>query len=329
MQLTFLVTSPRVAPGLLSWSAWQAIASADQILASDASTPGFRSVTAAGHRVDVLPSPSATDLLAATAAGNVVWLATDAESEQMPRQLAAEIVSAGAGSRDLPEVEVLHGSYDVPGARLLDLVNVMDRLRTECPWDREQTHRSLARYLLEESYETLEAIEGGDPADLCEELGDLLLQVFFHARIASEQAGDPASDPAIDSAIDSAGAFDIDDVAGGIVAKLVHRHPHVFAGLEVADVEQVELNWDALKASEKGRRSMLDGIPLALPALVLADKVVSGAAKVGIDPAPTGEEIGDRLLRLVVDARAGGVDAEQALRDAVRRLAEAVRTAEQ
>ena len=331
MQLTFLVTSPRVAPGLLSWSAWQAIASADQILASDASTPGVRSVTAAGHRVDVLPAPSATDLLAATAAGNVVWLATDAESDQMPRQLAAEIVSAGAGSRDLPEVEVLHGSYDVPGARLLDLVNVMDRLRTECPWDREQTHRSLARYLLEESYETLEAIEGGDPADLCEELGDLLLQVFFHARIASEQASDSAGDPDGDSAGDSDGAFDIDDVAGGIVAKLVHRHPHVFARTADADPvsrSEVEENWDALKASEKGRRSILDGIPLALPALVLADKVVRGAAKAGVDTTPAGDEIGDRLLRLVVDARAGGVDAEQALRDAVRRLAERVRDAE-
>jgi XTP/dITP diphosphohydrolase len=203
-------------------------------------------------------------------------------------------------------------SYDGPGARLLELVTVMDRLRSGCPWDREQTHRSLARYLLEETYETLEAIDSGDAGHLREELGDLLLQVYFHARIASE-AGDDG--------------FTIDDVAGGIVDKLVHRHPHVFAGLDVGGADEVERNWESLKAAEKGRASVLDGIPQAMPALALADKVVGRAARVGVRPEPS-DGWGDRLLELVVAARADGADPEQELRDAVRRLAASVRTAE-
>lgn len=314
MQLTFLVTSPRVAPGLMSWSAWQAIASADRLLASSDETPVSRAVSAAGHRVDVLPSPSAADLLAAASSGHAVWLASDEESERMPGLLAAEIVGGSP-----TEVEVLHASYDVPGARLLDLVSVMDRLRASCPWDREQTHRSLARYLLEESYETLEAIESGDHAHLREELGDLLLQVCFHARIASEGGADAGAGPR--------NGFDIDDVAAGIVDKLVHRHPHVFGGLVVADADEVAMNWETLKAAEKGRGSVLDGIPWAMPALALADKVVGRAAKVGVLPDPAAA-LGDRLLALVVEARGAGADPEQALRDAVRQLADAVRSAE-
>ncbi len=316
MSLTFLVTSPRVAPGLMSWSAWQAVASARRVLASDDQAPVFRAVTAAGHRVDVLVPASTGDLLGrlleAAATDHVVWLASDEEATSFPAALAQLIVAGD----DMPEVEVLHGSYDVPGARLLDLVTVMDRLRTSCPWDREQTHESLARYLLEETYETLEAIETGDYAHLREELGDLLLQVYFHARIASESA-DPDD------------AFSIDDVAGGIVDKLVHRHPHVFAGVEVADADEVERNWETLKAVEKGRGSVLDGIPLTLPALALADKTLSRAARAGVDRgAAPAESLGDRLLALVVEARASGLDAEQELREAVRRLADAVRAAE-
>ena len=226
--------------------------------------------------------------------------------------LATEIVTAGESGRPVPQVEVLHASYDVPGARVLDLVAVMDRLRTSCPWDREQTHRSLEKYLLEETYETLEAIDTEDYAHLREELGDLLLQVVFHARIAEEDPDDP---------------FTVDDVAGGIVDKLVHRHPHVFAGLDVADADEVEANWDRLKAAEKGRGSVLDGIPAALPALALADKVAGRAGKLGVTP-EGGTSLGDRLLALVVEARAAGLDAEQELRDAVRRLADAVRTTE-
>jgi XTP/dITP diphosphohydrolase len=316
VRLTFLVTSPRLAPGLLSWSAWSAIAAAPRRLASSPQTPLVRAVVAAGHPVDVLTQPSVGDLLAAAADGDVVWLADDEEAERFPGRLATAIVDSSAGpGHDDVEVEVLHGSYDVPGARLLDLVTVMDRLRTDCPWDREQTHRSLAKYLLEESYETLEAIDSEDYVHLREELGDLLLQVFFHARVASE-----AED-----------GFTIDDVAGGIVDKLVHRHPHVFAGLDVTDAEEVDRNWERLKAAEKGRASVLDGVPAALPALALADKVLGRAARVGVAPAdPAGQEdaLGDRLLAVVVEARSNGLDAEQELRDAVRRLADTVRATE-
>jgi XTP/dITP diphosphohydrolase len=317
VQLTFLLTSPRVAPGLMSYAAWQAVATADRVLASEDDAPAVRAVRAAGHRVDVHPDPTAGDLLAAAEMADVVWLASDAEATTLASRLAEAVVSAGEEGRELPTVEVLHGSYDVPGARLLDLVPVMDRLRLGCPWDKEQTHRSLASYLLEETYETLEAIDTGDMEHLREELGDLLLQVYFHARIASE---------------DDEHGFTIDDVAGDIVDKLVRRHPHVFAGLDVADADEVDRNWEVLKASEKGRASVLDGIPAALPALALADKVLGRAAKVGVatDDTVRGgpEALGDALLALVARARAEGRDAEQELRDAVRRLADAVRDAE-
>ncbi len=330
MRLTLLVTSPRVAPGLMSWPAWQAVASAGRRLASSADHPVCRAVAASGHRVEVLPSASVADLLDEARRADVVWLASDAESDVLPVELATALVD---GDTDV-EVEVLHASYDVPGARLLDLVTVMDELRRNCPWDKEQTHESLAKYLLEETYETLEAIESGDYTHLREELGDLLLQVYFHARIAAEDPDD---------------AFTIDDVAGGIVDKLVHRHPHVFAGLDVSGADEVEANWETLKHAEKGRASVLDGVPLALPALALADKVLGKAAKLGVTPRPVEpgprvvepgprvvepvetqpvETLGDRLLALVVEARAAGVDPEQELRHAVRRLADAVRAAE-
>ena len=193
-----------------------------------------------------------------------------------------------------------------PGSRFLELVAVMDRLRTECPWDREQTHLSLVRYLLEESYETIEALESGDRDHLREELGDLLLQVVFHARIAQEEPG----------------GFDIDDVAGGIADKLVYRHPHVFAGLEVADADEVDRNWEALKAAEKQRSSPVEGIPPGLPALAWADKVVGRLTKAGVDvpSSVTGEGVGARLLALVLEARDAGLDPEQELRGEVRRI---------
>jgi XTP/dITP diphosphohydrolase len=311
VQLTFLVTSPRVAPGLMSWAAWQAVAAAERVLASDGRSPLALAVSAAGHAVEELPGATTEDLLAAARDADVVWLASDEEATAFPGVLAGRIVTAD----ESPQVEVLHGSYDVPGARLLDLVAVMDRLRTDCPWDREQTHESLARYLLEETYETLEAIETGDHTHLREELGDLLLQVYFHARIASEETGEASV------------GFDIDDVAGGIVDKLVHRHPHVFADVEAHDVDDVTRNWETLKAAEKGRGSVLEGIPLALPALSLAEKTLGRAERVDVAPSPS-DGLGGRLLRLVVEARAAGLDAEQELRSVVRRLADAVRAAE-
>ena len=312
MRLTLLVTSPRVAPGLMSWPAWQAVASAGRRLASSSDHPVCRAVATAGHPVEVLPAATVADLLDAARRDDVVWLAGDAESERLPTELATALVEGGASDDETVEVEVLHASYDVPGARLLDLVTVMDELRRNCPWDREQTHESLAKYLLEETYETLEAIEAGDYTHLREELGDLLLQVVFHARVAGADPDDP---------------FTIDDVAGGIVDKLVHRHPHVFAGLDVADASEVEANWETLKHAEKGRDSVLEGVPMALPALALADKVVGKAAKVGVAPVAA-PSLGDRLLALVVEARAAGQDPEQELRTAVRRLADAVRAAE-
>ena len=294
----------------MTWPAWQAVTGAVTVLAGSADLPVARAVEAAGRSVAVVDDPSTSALLAAASSGDVVYLASDEEADRLPTELATALVSG-----DSPvDIEVLHASYDVPGARLLDLVTVMDQLRLHCPWDREQTHRSLATYLVEEAYETLEAIETGDSVHLREELGDLLLQVYFHARIAAES---PPED----------GGFTIDDVAGGIVDKLVHRHPHVFAGLDVADAAEVEENWEALKASEKGRSSVLEGVPTALPALHLAAKVVGRASRVGVTPQP-GDSLGDRLLALVVEARAAGADPEQELRDAVRRLADAVRAAE-
>jgi XTP/dITP diphosphohydrolase len=208
-----------------------------------------------------------------------------------------------------------------PGARLLDLVAVMDRLRSPggCPWDAEQTHASLLQYLIEETYETVEAVESGSRDHLVEELGDLLLQVVFHARIGQERAEAP---------------FDIDDVAAGIVSKLRHRHPHVFGDVTVTTMAELETTWEAAKAAEKGRTSAMDGIPPALPALALAAKTQSRAAPLGVGPAvtPTGladdADLGDALFALVATARARGLDPEAELRAATRRYAETVRAAE-
>lgn len=314
-----LLTSPRVAPGLLSADAWSALHSADRICA-DTRSELADAVTAAGLSVEVQEG-TAADLV--DEPGTVVWLADPgADAEVASRPLAAELVRRSEAGRPVgTEVEVLAGSYDLPGARLLDLVEVMDRLRTECPWDRDQTHRSLMTYLLEETYETVEAVEGGDLSHLREELGDLLLQVMFHARIAEEHAEEP---------------FTVDDVAAGIVEKLVRRHPHVFGDVEVEGAADVEANWETIKAEEKQRGSVLEGVPTALPALSLADKVVGRAARLHGDDdtrdalvlTEESDDIGERLLGLVVEARSQGVDSEQALRDAVRRLVARVRAAE-
>lgn len=209
-----------------------------------------------------------------------------------------------------------------PGERLLDLVAVMDRLRSPggCPWDARQTHASLVEYLVEEAYEAVEAIETSDDAALREELGDLLLQVVFHARIAQEATP----------------GWDIDDVAGGIVDKLVARHPHVFDPQAPTDLDAdaVEAQWHERKAREKGRASLTDGIPESLPALVRAGKVITRTAGIAstLPPLPRGDEaaeavaglaseaeLGDLLLAVVAAARARGWDAESAARDAVRR----------
>jgi XTP/dITP diphosphohydrolase len=313
-RLVLLVTSPRVAPGLLTADAWQVLREAGRVLCADDSSELVHAVQAAGVEVAVHHG-APVDLLDET--GTVVWLAQPGEdTAPMSRPLAAELVrrsEAGVGLET--EIEVLVGSYDVPGSRLLDLVEVMDRLRTECPWDREQTHRSLMTYLVEETYETVEAVEIGDLSHLREELGDLLLQVMFHARIAEEHEVEP---------------FSIDDVAAGIVEKLVRRHPHVFADTAVSDAADVEANWETIKAAEKQRVSVLEGVPQALPALTLADKVVGRAQRLTSVPLANAasDDVGERLLAIVAEARTTGVDSEQALRDAVRRLADRIRAAE-
>jgi XTP/dITP diphosphohydrolase len=216
------------------------------------------------------------------------------------------------------------------GERLLDLVDVMDRLRSPggCPWDARQTHASLVEYLLEEAYETVEAIEVAESEHLREELGDLLLQVIFHARIAQD---DPDE------------GWDIDGVADGIITKLIRRHPHVFADVQAKTAAEVEANWHALKAAEKGRASVTEGIPEALPALLRAHKLLSRSATIDVEP-PSGceeaqalleesevtttREYGDLLLALVAAGMVQGWDAEASLRDAIRRHAERIVRAE-
>jgi XTP/dITP diphosphohydrolase len=195
-------------------------------------------------------------------------------------------------------------------------VAVMDRLRSPggCPWDAEQTHATLARYLLEETYEVLEAIETGDRGLLREELGDLLLQVLFHARLAEEE-----TDP-----------YSIEDVAGDLVEKLIRRHPHVFAAGVAADAASVNENWERQKIAEKGRTSALDGVPLGQPALALAAKLVARADRAGLDAVPgSDDEIGERLFAVVRDAVSAGVDPEGALRRTTRAYRAAIVSAEQ
>lgn len=207
-----------------------------------------------------------------------------------------------------------------PHPQLDELIGVLEHLRAPggCAWDRDQTHASLVQYLIEESYELVDAIEAGDDAELIEELGDVLYQVIFHADIAREE-----------------GRFTLDDVAAHMTAKMVGRHPHVFADAVADTPEAVTARWDELKRAEKPEReSVLDGIPQSMPALALAAKLVGRAEKVGLEPDAAAEipategELGDELLATVVAARAAGLDAERALRDALRRLQNDIRAAE-
>ncbi len=211
------------------------------------------------------------------------------------------------------------------GQRLLELVAVMDRLRSPggCPWDAEQTHASLVQYLVEETYETIEAIDAQDRDAMVEELGDLLLQVVFHARIGQEAAG--------------AAGFDIDDVAGGIADKLVARHPHVFGDESAQTADDVEAAWFERKRAEKGRTSVTDGVPMAMPALPLIEKLLHRAEKGGVPvPAPDPRlasvldemDVGEAILELVAAARVRGVDADASARAAASRLRDRLRAAE-
>jgi MazG family protein len=334
--LIVLVTSPRVAPGLLSWPAWQALRSASSVLVS-AGHPQLPALDEAGIGYRVVDD---ADVESLAVGGAVVWL---------PEPGAEPPVPAGA--------QLLHGSGDLPGARFLDLVATMDRLRVECPWDARQTHASLGPHLLEEPYEALEALESGDEQAFCEELGDVLLQVVFHARIAAER--------------DDGTGFTVDDIADGIVAKLVRRHPHVFAGVTVSGAEDVKRNWDEIKRDEKRalaeRRgdatdgpaapSALDGVPFGQPALALAAQLQRRAARAGVPdqltrldgdvgfdepvtagthvtsaaetgsgaPDTSAADIGRELFRLVAKARMAGRDPEMELRAAARQYLDLVR----
>ncbi|MEU6139191.1 nucleoside triphosphate pyrophosphohydrolase [Streptomyces sp. NPDC047081] len=310
-RIVLLTTSHRVAPGLLSWPAWQALHAADRVLCADGAHPQLPYLREAGIRVEET-SPTAEDLVSACAAGRTVVVVATGEGEPTLTDGLARL--AGSGRVSMPELELLPASYDLPGARLLDLVQVMDRIRAECPWSSQQTHKGLAKYGIEEAYELVEAIEEGDRDELREELGDVLLQVVFHARIAEEDEDEP---------------FSIDDVAGGIVAKLIHRHPHVFGDETATTPEEVKQHWLRTKAIEKQRESVTDGIPLGQPALALASKLSSRVRTAGLEvPLPQGEGLGYELLALAARAEAEGVDPEAALRVAARAYRDAVRAAE-
>jgi XTP/dITP diphosphohydrolase len=308
--LIVLATSPRVASGLLSWPAWEALRTADVVLAP-AGHPQLPALDAAGvaYRVAEQPPPDPD--------GVVVWLPPPGTDPPLP-----------AGAR------LLRGSADLPGAHFTDLVATMDRLRVQCPWDARQTHASLAPHLLEESYEAVEALESGDQRALREELGDVLMQPVFHARIAAERG-------------DGTG-YTIDDVADGIVAKLIRRHPHVFGDVTVSGADEVKRNWDEIKKKEKtdlaersgvpaagqASPSALDGVPFGQPALALAAQLQRRAARAGVpeelarldDPAAApGDDLGVELFRLVARARALDLDPETELRAAARRYRDLVR----
>jgi XTP/dITP diphosphohydrolase len=254
--------------------------------------------------------------------GPVAWLAP-AGTDAVPELLGA----LGEAGLDADTAVVLHGSSDLPGAHLLDVVAVMDTLRASCPWDRKQTHATLAPHLLEEPYEALDALENGDDRAFHEELGDVLLQVVFHARIAAERASED-------------GGYDIDDVADTLVAKLVRRHPHVFADVAVSSPDDVIRNWDEIKKAERAAKlaeagqeasvapSVIDGVVFGQPALSLAAQLLRRAARAGFPAdgqAAPADGVGDELLQLVARAREAGLDPEMELRAAARRLAGQVR----
>jgi len=192
---------------------------------------------------------------------------------------------------------------DPAGKALQEAIAVMDTLRSEggCPWDREQTHASLAPYAVEEAHEVAEAAESGDREELIEELGDLLLQVLFHARVGAEGSlGRP---------------FDLEDVAATLVAKLRRRHPHVFARSEARTSAEVTARWDVIKAQEKQRESVLDGIPAGLPALARTQKMLSRAERAGIDVAT--DAMAERIEREQVSGEPAGT--EQVSREQITR----------
>ena len=308
-RLALVLTSPRVAPGLLSRGAWDAVADATVRLARSLDEPLAEAVDESGFAVeeaaDATPPALARRLVDLAATQSVVWLGSSDGDPGLSDALASEVSRLEVP----PDVEVVVGSWDVQGGRLLDVVATMDRLRSPggCPWDAEQTHESLAPYLVEEAHEVLHAIEGGDRSHLAEELGDVLLQVVFHARVAEEAGAD---------------AFDIDTVAGLLVEKLVRRHPHVFADGHASTPAEVEQAWERIKAQEKDAdvegggyaADLLHGIPASLPGDLAAEKVLARVRRRGLVATPSS-------LAAVATARADLTAAEERVRAALHQLA--------
>jgi len=282
--------SPRL-PGLLAPAGWREVATARPVAALPGAAATAAALRAAGLAVD-----DVADLDAA-------------------RDRPDDVVVLGTAG-ELSGLDPVEGAPEPTGARLLDVVSVMDRLRSPggCPWDAEQTHASLRGYLLEEAHEAYDAIVDDDYPAMREELGDVLLQVAFHARVAAEA--------------DDGRRFDIDDVAGDLVDKLVRRHPHVFGDAGPRDVAQVEAGWEEIKKAEKQRRSPTEGVSRSQPAASWGAALVRRAARAGLGTPPPGElavdspeALGERLLGVVVAAAERGWDVEDALREAVRRYA--------
>jgi XTP/dITP diphosphohydrolase len=345
MSRLVLIDTADALPGLLPLHAWTALMSTELILVGTADHAFVPSLEGAGLRYETLPTDvesralTRSDLLGGLTpqhkgqaewitdrvreVGEVAYLYGRGDADAFTRTLGMEAARAGV------EVEVVYFGMAPRGTALLELVEVEGRLRAPdgCPWDLEQDHASLARYAVEEVYELLEAIAAGDPAAIREELGDVLLQVVFHAQIAED-----------------AGTFDIDDVARGISEKLVRRHPHVFADAVADDAAAVMASWEDLKAAEKPERDgPFDGVVSAQPALGYVEKLLSRAARHGVDwPAGEAAEdlvaeelgglaaastdaersaaVGDLLLAVTALAREHGVDPELALRGAADRF---------
>jgi XTP/dITP diphosphohydrolase len=291
--VALVVTVSSRLPGLLGAAGWRAVTAGRPVLA----LPGA-AASAEALRREIL-SVEDVDVTAASArSDDVVCLASPEEAPLFPG------------------VPVIVGAPEPAGSRLLDVVAVMDRLRSPggCPWDAEQTHASLRGYLLEEAHEAYDAIVDDDPVAMREELGDVLLQVVFHARVAA--GADPAR------------RFDVDAVAGDLVEKLVRRHPHVFGDAGPRDVAQVEAGWEEIKQAEKQRRSPTEGVSRSQPAAAWGAALIRRAGRAGLTTPEAAEltttspeELGERLLAVVTAAEQRGWDAEDALREAVRRYA--------
>jgi XTP/dITP diphosphohydrolase len=310
-RIVLLVTSPRLPAGLLTAAAWDVVRAHPVFAAAESEQAAV--LRQSGVPVTVI-EPDPERLLAELGSLEaVVWLAGPAGDQDFARQLGLRLTR----QPDLAELELMYGSWDPPGARLLDAVAVMDRLVSPGgdPWKRAQNHRTLAPYILEEAYEAYDAIVDEDMAALREELGDVLLQIVLHARLAEE--------------LPDGAAWGIDDVAGGLVEKMVRRNPHVFAGAEVSGLEEITDNWERIKKAEKSRDSILDGIALSQPALALAAQILQRVERAGLDvPLPAGDDLGPALLRLVAEARAAGADPEAEVRRATLDYADSVRSAE-